>query len=219
MDDAWVACPQANERILLRKCGSELVIAFEMALVEHFNGILLTRPSMPRQHDLWQLSATPYIAESGPLRTLEYDPSPNILPNSKSSTLSRPLTELLRDRDGPREGDDIGRNSDGLSSSSSEIPSSLVRYAGALEPRGVRGDPGLLERIGRWGDENVRIGRGRTGVWMVRSEVELELEDEEMTEAFLLRSARLGCCSRLCGSSWLLASGEGAETRISGIPE
>ena len=45
----------------------------------------------------------------------------------------------------------------------------------------------------RCGEENVRIGRGRTGVCTVKSEVELELEDDEMTEAFLLRSARLGC--------------------------
>ena len=57
----------------------------------------------------------------------------------------------------------------------------------------MRGEPGLRERIGRCGEEKVRIGRGRVGVCIVRSEVELELEEEEMTEAFLLRSARLGC--------------------------
>ena len=65
------------------------------------------------------------------------------------------------------------------------------------------------------GDEKVRIGRGRAGGCMVTSEVELELEDEDMTEAFLLRSARL-CWTRGC-SSWGAGSGEGAETWISGI--
>lgn len=38
----------------------------------------------------------------------------------------------------------------------------------------------------------MRSGRGLTGVWRVRSEVELELLLEEMTEAFLLRSASVG---------------------------
>ena len=43
------------------------------------------------------------------------------------------------------------------------------------------------------GDEKVRKGRGLgpTGV-CVRSDVELEDEEEERTEAFLLKSARLG---------------------------
>ena len=40
------------------------------------------------------------------------------------------------------------------------------------------------------GEENWRIGRGR-GVFRTRDDVESELEDE-MTEAFLLKSARLG---------------------------
>ena len=63
----------------------------------------------------------------------------------------------------------------------------------------------VRERIGRCGEEKVRIGRGRTGVCTVKSEVELELEDDEMTEAFLLRSARVG------EPSWPI-SGVGAET-------
>ena len=115
----------------------------------------------------------------------------------------RPLTELLRDRDCPREGavDGIGRSADGLSSPSSEILSSRARYGGALEPRGVLGEPGLRERTDRWGDEKVRIGRGRAGGCMVTSEVELELEDEDMTEAFLLRSASVGCASWVCTSA------------------
>ena len=50
----------------------------------------------------------------------------------------------------------------------------------------------VRERIGRCGEEKVRIGRGRTDVCTVKSEVELELEDDEMTEAFLLRSERDG---------------------------
>ena len=143
---------------------------------------------------------------------MEYDPSPSTLPNSKSAAPIRPLTELLRDRDCPREGavDGMGRSEDGLSSPSSEIPSSLARYGGAFEPRGVLGEPGLRERMDRWGEENVRIGRGRTGVCTVRSEVELELDDDEITEAFRLRSARLGWTRG--GSSWGVGSGEGAVT-------
>lgn len=38
----------------------------------------------------------------------------------------------------------------------------------------------------------MRSGRGLTGVWRVRSEAELELLLEEITEAFLLRSASVG---------------------------
>ena len=104
----------------------------------------------------------------------------------------RPFTELLRDRDCPRGGAG-GRSSVGLSSVGSAMPSSRARYAGARDPLGVCGDCGLRERIDfRCGDVNVRIGRGRTGVWMVRSDVELELELEDMTEAFLLKSASVG---------------------------
>ena len=102
----------------------------------------------------------------------------------------RPLTELLRDLDWAREVG--GLRSAGLSSSPSPIPSSRARYAGGLEPRGVVGDCGLRERRLVRGDENVRNGRGRAGVCTVKSEVELELDDEEMTEAFLLRSASVG---------------------------
>ena len=42
------------------------------------------------------------------------------------------------------------------------------------------------------GAEKLRRGRGREGVWRVRSGTELLEEDEEMTEAFLLSSARVG---------------------------
>jgi hypothetical protein len=58
-------------------------------------------------------------------------------------------------------------------------------YAGGRDAFGVGGPPGLLER----GEENVRIGRGRTGTMSV---VELDEEDEDMTEALRLRSAREG---------------------------
>ena len=51
----------------------------------------------------------------------------------------------------------------------------------------MEGDSRLLER----GEEKVRIGRGR-GVLSKRSLAEPELEDEEITEAFLLRSKREG---------------------------
>lgn len=114
------------------------------------------------------------------------------------------MTELLRDLDCAREPGG-GLSSDDPSSSSDARPSSLARYGGGLEPRGVVGDCGLLERTFVRGDENVRRGRGRAGVCRVRSEVELELEDEDITEAFLLRSASVGVV-------WLDESGEGDET-------
>lgn len=130
-------------------------------------------------------------------------------PNSKSSAVVpiRPLTELLRDLDGAREA--CGLSSDGPSSLSSERPSSRAKYAGGLEPRGVVGDCGLLERTAVRGDENVLRGRGRAGVCSVRSDVELELDEEEMTEAFLLRSARVGVgCAEHSGDgeeTWILS--------------
>ena len=88
------------------------------------------------------------------------------------------------------------------------MPSSLARYAGGRDPRGVCGDCGLLDRtVLRCGEVNVRIGRGLTGVRAVKSVVELELEDDEITEAFLLRSASVGC------ASWVCTSAEGEVTR------
>lgn len=136
-------------------------------------------------------------------RTVEYEPSPRTLPKSKSLALSLPLTELFRDLECGRERGAL--SSVCRSSLSSEMPNSLARYAGGREPRGVLGDWGLRERGCRLGDENVRIGRGGWGDWTVRSEVELELEDEEMTEAFLLKSAKERAC---CG----FVSGDGDET-------
>ena len=56
-----------------------------------------------------------------------------------------------------------------------------------MEARGVAGASRLHDR----GDENARTGRER-GVWRTTEPVELELEEEEMTEAFLLRSERDG---------------------------
>lgn len=66
------------------------------------------------------------------------------------------------------------------------MPSSRVIYAGGRDALGVGGPPGLLER----GEENVRVGRGRTGV--TREVVELDEEDEDRTDAFRLRSAKDG---------------------------
>ena len=68
-------------------------------------------------------------------------------------------------------------------------------YAGGRDAFGVGGPPGLLER----GEENVRMGRGRIG--RTREVVELE-DDEEMTDAFRLRSASEGL--------WVGSSGEEA---------
>ena len=68
-------------------------------------------------------------------------------------------------------------------------------YAGGRDAFGVGGPPGLLER----GEEKVRMGRGRTG--RTRSGEELEEEEEDMTEAFRLRSASEGI--------WVGSSGEG----------
>lgn len=56
---------------------------------------------------------------------------------------------------------------------------------GGLEATGVLGPSLLRDR----GDEKVRSGLGR-GVFSKRSLAELELEDEDITEAFLLRSAK-----------------------------
>lgn len=50
-----------------------------------------------------------------------------------------------------------------------------------------------LEGLAERGDEKVRKGRGRTGVarsLRSPSTTESELEDEEITEAFLLNAAR-----------------------------
>lgn len=69
-------------------------------------------------------------------------------------------------------------------------------YAGGRDAFGVGGPPGLLER----GEEKVRMGRGRMG--RTRDAVELEDDDEEMTEAFRLRSASEGL--------WVGSSGEDA---------
>jgi hypothetical protein len=59
-------------------------------------------------------------------------------------------------------------------------------YAGGRDAFGVGGPPGLLDR----GEENARTGRGRMG--RTRDVVELDDDDEEMTEAFRLMSASEG---------------------------
>ena len=62
----------------------------------------------------------------------------------------------------------------------------MERYWGGREARGVAGALGLRER----GEENVRTGRGRTGI--TKDEEEEELELVEITDAFLERSASVG---------------------------
>lgn len=80
----------------------------------------------------------------------------------------------------------------------SGIPSSLERYWGGREARGVAGPLGLRER----GEENVRMGRGRTG--MTKDEEEDELELVEITDAFLERSASVGVVAADCaGEGWV----------------
>jgi len=78
-------------------------------------------------------------------------------------------------------------------------------YAGGRDALGVGGPPGLLER----GEENVRMGRGRTG--RTRDAVELEDDSEEMTDAFRLRSAseglRVGSSGEGAGGSREIMSG------------
>ena len=51
-----------------------------------------------------------------------------------------------------------------------------------------------VSRLRDLGEENVRTGRG-LGVLMTKELVELELLDEDMTEAFRLKSAKVGCRS------------------------
>lgn len=65
---------------------------------------------------------------------------------------------------------------------------SPVRYAGGLELfRGLAAGEAFR------GEENVRTGLGRTGgVFNAREEVELELDEEDITDAFRLISARVG---------------------------
>jgi len=173
----------------------QLAVAPEMTLIEYLDCVLLLGRPVSREHHLLRSGthmSHPERTQRSAERTVEYEPSPSTRPNSKSSAVvaTRPFTELLRDWERFRE--DGGRNSEAPSSRSSERPSSRARYAGGRDVRGVLGDWGLRERTAVRGDENVRRGRGRTGVWRVRSEVELEELLEDMTEAFLLRSARVG---------------------------
>lgn len=73
------------------------------------------------------------------------------------------------------------------------------------------GECGLLDR----GEEKVRTGRGRGGVFSPREEAELEPESEEMTEVFLERSARVG---PEMGVGWADWSGDGWVNWILSIP-
>lgn len=82
-------------------------------------------------------------------------------------------------------------------------PISFARYAGGLVERGVGG----ASRLTDLGDENARLGRGR-GVSTTKEFAELELDDE-MTDAFLLRSERVGAGG---------GPGEGSVTSMCSIP-
>jgi hypothetical protein len=113
-------------------------------------------------------------------------------PNSKSAALGRPLAELFREPltfDWARV-----RGGEELSADASLSP--LRKNGGGREPVGVVG--GLRER----GEEKVLIGRGG-GVRGCRDEAEEEEEDEEMTDALRLRSARVG------GGNWACRAGSG----------
>ena len=176
-----------------------------MGFIYALDSVLLTRGEEPAQPHL-DARYSMRNDSGAPVLTVEYDPCPSSSLNSKSSTVILPLTELLRDLDCVR---DAGGRSTGESSSG--YPSSRVRYAGGREPRGVVGDCGLLDRRFVLGAEKLRRGRGREGVWRVRSGEELLEEEEEMTEAFLLSSANVGV------AGWVV-SGDGVETWSLSIP-
>lgn len=134
---------ESYECILLRDSDVQLILTFEVAFIQDFNGILLaivlvsSKPYLLREcHELpgSNVAKTP---------TSEYEPSPSTRPNSKSLALIRPLTELFLDLDWAREAgglSSVGLSSVALSSESSSIPNSRARYAGGLDPRGVLGD-------------------------------------------------------------------------------
>jgi hypothetical protein len=50
--DTWMARAKADEGIFLRKGGIELVVALEMALVEYFDRIFLSRCKVCAMQDL-----------------------------------------------------------------------------------------------------------------------------------------------------------------------
>ena len=128
------------------------------------------------------------------VRTVEYDPSPRVSPNTKSCADKRVFADGFRDLDGLRDLErgwpclwnkaDSGTRS--RFSAPSDTPSSLVRYAGGGRTGCNVGDCGLRER----GDEKVRVGRGR-GVQRTVVVLVSESEEDDITDAFLLRSARV----------------------------
>lgn len=122
---------------------------------------------------------------------MEYDPSPSVSPNTKSWADKRVFAEGFCDLDRFRDlergcGCLVGSGTRSRFSAPSDTPSSLVRYAGGGRTDWEFGECGLRER----GDEKVRVGRGR-GVLSAVVVLVSESEEEEMTEAFLLRSARV----------------------------
>lgn len=137
---------------------------------------------------------TPFV------RTVEYEPSPRVSPNTKSCADRRVFADGFCDRERMRDferGFDClwAKTDSGATSrcaGSSDTPSSLVRYAGGDRTDGAVGGCGLQER----GEENVRVGRGR-GVLRTVLVLVSESEDKDMADVFLLRSASVGV-----GAGW-----------------
>lgn len=128
--DAWVLCPKPHKRVLLREGRREFIVALEVSLVEHLDRVLLPIAAVPRQHDLCtpHVTSAPQAEAKWRRLTVEYEPSPSTRPKSKSSAPMRPLTELLRERDGPRDCCVVGaRSSVARSSEVSVIPISRAR--------------------------------------------------------------------------------------------
>jgi len=50
--DTWMARAKADESIFLCEGGTELVVALEVTLVEHFDRVFLSRCTVNAMHDL-----------------------------------------------------------------------------------------------------------------------------------------------------------------------
>ena len=126
--DARVSGPEADQRVLLGERGLLLLVALQMGFVYPLDGVLLARREQGAQPHLYARVRGRYApagegrGAGGRELTVEYEPWPSSSRKSKSSTVMRPLTELLRDLDWAREAG--GRSGDG---SSSGMPSSFVR--------------------------------------------------------------------------------------------
>lgn len=117
--------------------------------------------------------------------TCEYEPSPIVLEQSKSSIVTL----------GPRDFDRalVGVLDRGGMLLFSARPASRAKYDGGREVRGER-ELGLLVR----GAENVRIGRGRCGGCRCKAVAPESELDVEMTDALRLNSASEGIGASAC---------------------